>query len=125
LDILPLPLDKLEKSLSVLLFFSKKQLFYWSFGFFVFVFVFISSILVSALSLIISYNLLLWGVFSYFCSRSFRSAVKLLVCYCWGILWEGGSLYIQLVILYWQKDKYDMILVLLFLFFKYLFIYYM
>jgi hypothetical protein len=39
---------------------------------------FVSLWLISVLSLIISYHLLLLGVFASFCSRAFRCAVKLL-----------------------------------------------
>ena len=41
--------------------------------------IFVFTWLISALSLIISYSLLLLGVFDSFCSRAFRCAVKLLV----------------------------------------------
>jgi hypothetical protein len=40
---------------------------------------FVSTWLTSSLSLIISYHLLLLGVFAYFCYRTFRCAVKLLM----------------------------------------------
>ena len=40
---------------------------------------FVSTWLISALSLIISHLLLLLGDFAYFCSRAFRCAIKLLV----------------------------------------------
>jgi hypothetical protein len=38
----------------------------------------------------------------------------IVLAYCWGILCEGVSLYIQLLILYWQRNA-DQILVLPFL----------
>jgi hypothetical protein len=41
---------------------------------------FVSTWLISALSLIISGHLLLLGVFGSFCSRAFSCAVNLLVC---------------------------------------------
>jgi hypothetical protein len=49
----------------------------------------VSSWLVSALSLIISYSLLLLGICASFCSRALRCAVKLLVCYLFNFFMEA------------------------------------
>ena len=71
------PLVSLAKGLSILLIFSKNQLLVWMIFCIV---LFVSTWLISALSLIISYCLLLLGEFASFCSRAFRCVVKLLVC---------------------------------------------
>jgi hypothetical protein len=70
------PLVSLAKSLSILLIFSKNQLLVWLI---LCIVLFVSTWLISALSLIISCCLFLLIVFSSFCSRAFRCAVKLLV----------------------------------------------
>jgi hypothetical protein len=70
------PLVCLAKNLSILFIFSKNQLLVWLT---VCIVLFVSTWLISALSLIISYCVLLLGDFSSFCSRAFRCAVKLLV----------------------------------------------
>jgi hypothetical protein len=69
-------LVSLAKSLSILLIFSKNQLLV---GLILCIVLFVSSWLISALSLIISYSLLLLGEFTSFCSRAFSCAVRLLV----------------------------------------------
>ena len=66
------PLVTLAKGVSILLIFSKNQLLVW-------LILFVSTWLISPLSLIISYCLLLLGVFASFCSTAFRCAVKLVV----------------------------------------------
>jgi hypothetical protein len=70
------PLVSMAKGSSILLIFSKNQLLVWLILCMV---LFVSTWLISALSLIISYFLLLLCVFASFCSRAFRCAVKLLV----------------------------------------------
>jgi hypothetical protein len=70
------PLLSLAKGLSILLIFSKNQLLVWLI---LCIVLFVSTWLISALSLIISCLLLLLGEFAPFCSRAFRCAVKLLV----------------------------------------------
>ena len=70
------PLVSLAKGLSILLIFSKNQLLVWLI---LCIVLFVSTWLISALSLIISCCLLLLGEFASFCSRAFRCAVKLLV----------------------------------------------
>jgi hypothetical protein len=70
------PLVSLAKGLSILLIFSKNQLLVWLILCLV---LFVSTWLISALSLIISCHLLLLDEFASFCSRAFRCAVKLLV----------------------------------------------
>ena len=70
------PLVSLAKGLSILLIFSKKQLLVWLVLCMVLI---VSTWLISALSLIISCLLLLFGEFASFCSRAFWYAVKLLV----------------------------------------------
>jgi len=70
------PLVSLAKGLSILLIFSKNQLLVLLILCMV---LFVSTWLISALSLIISCILLLLGVFASFCSRAFRCAVKLLI----------------------------------------------
>jgi hypothetical protein len=73
---LPLcPLVSLAKGLSVLLIFSKNQLLVWLI---LCIVLFVSTWLISALSLIISCHLLLLGEFASFSSKAFRCAVKLL-----------------------------------------------
>jgi hypothetical protein len=67
----------LAKGLSILLIFSKNQLLAWLI---LFIVLFVSTWLISALSLIIFCHLLLLGEFASFCSRAFRFTVKLLVC---------------------------------------------
>jgi hypothetical protein len=69
-------LDSLVKGFSILLVFSKNQLLVWLI---LYIVLFVSTWLISALSLIISCRLLLLGVFASFCSRAFRCAVRLLV----------------------------------------------
>jgi hypothetical protein len=73
------PLVSLAKGLSILLIFSKNQLL---FLLIVCIVLFLSTWLISALSLIISYHQLFLVVFASFCSRAFRCAVKLLVYVC-------------------------------------------
>ena len=70
------PLVSLANGLSVLLIFSKNQLLVLLI---LCIVLFVSSWLISTLSLIISCCLLLLGEFPSFCSRAFRCAVKLLV----------------------------------------------
>jgi hypothetical protein len=70
------PLVSLTNGLSILLIFSKNQLLVWLI---LCIILFVSTWLISFLSFIISYILLLMCVFAYFCSRAFRCAVKLLV----------------------------------------------
>jgi hypothetical protein len=72
----PCPLLSQAKGLSVLLIFSKNQLLVLLI---LCIVLFVSSWLISTLSLIISCCLLLLGEFPSFCSRAFRCAVKLLV----------------------------------------------
>ena len=78
------PLVSMPKGLSILLLFSKnknknkKQLPVWFHS--LYSFFFFPTSLILALSLIISYCLLLLGEFASFCSRAFRYEVKLLVC---------------------------------------------
>ena len=69
------PLVSLAKGLSILLIFSKNQLLVWLI---LWIVLFVSTWLISALSLIISCHLLLLGEFASFCSSTFRCAVKLL-----------------------------------------------
>ena len=69
--------SSLGKGSSILLLFSKNQLLV---GLILCMVLFVSTWLISALSLIISCCLLLLGEFSSFCSRAFRCVVKLLVC---------------------------------------------
>jgi hypothetical protein len=69
-------LVSLANSLSILLIFSKNQLLVLLI---LSVVLFVSTWLISSLSLIISYHLLLLCVFAFFCSRVFGCAVKLLV----------------------------------------------
>ena len=71
------PLIILAKSLSFLKIYSKNQLLVLLI---LHILLFVSTWLVSALSLIICCLVHLLGVFSYFCSRAFRYAAKLLVC---------------------------------------------
>ena len=71
------PLVSLAKGLSTRLKFSKNQILVWLI---LCIVLFYSTWLISALSLIISCLLLLLGEFASFCSRAFRSVVKLLVC---------------------------------------------
>jgi hypothetical protein len=71
-------LVSLAKGLSILLIFSKNQLLVWLI--LCIIVLFVSTWLISALSLIISCCLLLLDKFASFCSRAFRCAVKLLVC---------------------------------------------
>ena len=70
------PLVRLAKGLSILLIFSKNQLLVLLI---LCIVLFVSTWLISALSLITSCHLLLLGAFASFCSRAFRCAVKLLV----------------------------------------------
>jgi hypothetical protein len=70
------PLISLAKGLSILLIFSKTQLLDWLIPCIV---LFVSTWLISALSLIISCSLVLLGEFASFCSRSFSSAAN--VCF--------------------------------------------
>jgi hypothetical protein len=70
------PVVNLGKGLSILLIFSKNQLLVWLI---LCIVVFVSTWLVSVLSLIISSYMFLLGEFASFCSRAFRFAVKLLV----------------------------------------------
>jgi hypothetical protein len=56
--------------------FSKNQLLVWLI---LCIVIFVSIELISALSLIISYHLLIMGLFASFCSRTFSCGVKLLV----------------------------------------------
>jgi hypothetical protein len=70
------PLVSLAKGISILLIFSKKQLLVLLI---LCIVLFVSTWLISALSLIISCCLLLLYVFASFCSRALRCAVKLLV----------------------------------------------
>jgi hypothetical protein len=73
------PLDSLASGLSILLILSKNQFLLWLILFIVFFFLFVSTWLISALSLIIYCLVLLLDEFASFCSRAFRCAVKLLV----------------------------------------------
>ena len=70
------PLYGLAKCLSILLIFSKNQLLVLLI---LCIVIFVPTWLISALSLIIYCYLLLLGVFSSVCSRTFRCAVKLLM----------------------------------------------
>jgi hypothetical protein len=70
------PLVSLAKGLSIFLIFSKNQLLVWLILCMV---LFVSTWLISALSLIISCHLLFLGEFASFRSRAFRCAVGLLV----------------------------------------------
>ena len=70
------PLVSLAKGLSILLIFSKNQLLVLLI---LCIVLFVSIWLILALSLIMSCHLLLLGIFTSFCSRAFRCAVKLLV----------------------------------------------
>jgi hypothetical protein len=70
------PLVSLAKGISILLIFSKNQLLVWLI---LCIVLFVSTWLISALSLIISCHLLLLGEFASFCSRAFMCSVKLLV----------------------------------------------
>jgi hypothetical protein len=63
--------------LSILLLFSKNQLLVWLI---LCIVLFVSTWLISGLSLIISCLLLLLGLFASLCSRAYRCDVKLLVC---------------------------------------------
>jgi len=67
----------LAKGLSILLIFSKNQLLIWLI---LCIILFVSTWLISALSLIISCRLLLWSEFVSTCSRAFMCTVKLLLC---------------------------------------------
>ena len=71
------PLVSLAKVLSILLIFSNNQLLIWLI---LWIVLLDSTWLISPLSLIISWGLLLLGEFSSFCTRAFRCVVKLLVC---------------------------------------------
>jgi hypothetical protein len=71
------PLVSLAKGLSILLIFSKNHLLVWLI---LCIVLFVSSWLMLALNLIISYRLLLLGEIASFSSSAFRCAVKLLVC---------------------------------------------
>jgi hypothetical protein len=71
------PLVSLAKGLSNLLIFSKEQLLVWLI---LCIVLFVSTWLISALSLIFSCHLIFWGELASFCSRAFMCAVKLLVC---------------------------------------------
>jgi hypothetical protein len=73
------PLVSMARDLSILLILTKKQLLVWLI---LCIVLFVSTWLVSALSLIISCCLLLLGEFASFCYRAFRCAVKLLVYAC-------------------------------------------
>jgi hypothetical protein len=70
------PLVSLPKGLTIL-FFLKNQLFLWLILCTV---LFVSTWVISALSLNISFSLLLLFQFASFCSRPFRCVVKLVVC---------------------------------------------
>ena len=70
------PLVSLAKGLSILLIFSQNQLLVWL----ILWIVLVSTSLISPLSLIISYSLLLFIEFASFCSQAFRCFVKMLVC---------------------------------------------
>jgi hypothetical protein len=70
------PLVSLAKGLSILLIFSKNHLLVWLI---LCVVLFVSTWLISALSLIISCPLLLLSEFTSYCSRAFRCAIKLLL----------------------------------------------
>jgi hypothetical protein len=70
------PLVSLAKGLSILLIFSKIQFLVLLI---LCIVLFVSTWLISDLSLLISCHLLLLCVFASFCSRAFRCAVKLLV----------------------------------------------
>ena len=70
------PLVSLAKGLSILLIFSKNQLLVLLI---LCIDLFVFTCFISALSMIISCCQILWGIFASFCSRTFRSAVKLLV----------------------------------------------
>ena len=70
------PLVSLAKGLSILLIFSKNQLLVWLI---LCIVLFVSTWLISVLSLIISCCLLLLVEFASFCSIAFRCAVKLLI----------------------------------------------
>ena len=70
------PLGSLANGLSILLIFSKNQLLVWLI---LWIVLFVSTWLISALSLIIFFCIHLLCEFSSFCSRAFRCAVKLVV----------------------------------------------
>ena len=70
------PLVSLAKGLSIVLIFSKNQLLVWLI---LCIVLFVSTWLISALSLNISCCILLLGEFVSFCSRAVRCTVKLLV----------------------------------------------
>ena len=71
------PLVSLAKGSSILLIFSKNQFLVWLILCMV---LFVSTWLISALSLSISCHILFLGEYASFCSRAFRCALKLLVC---------------------------------------------
>jgi hypothetical protein len=71
------PLVNLAKGLSILLIFSKKQIIVWLI---LCIVLFVSTWLISPLSLIISCHLFPLGELASFCFRASRCAVKLLVC---------------------------------------------
>jgi hypothetical protein len=75
LDTVSCPLFSLSKGLIYLVYFLKEP----APGLVLCIFLFVSSWLISAQGLIISYHVLLLVEFSSFCSRAFRCAVKLLV----------------------------------------------
>ena len=70
------PLISLAKDLSILLIFSKNQFLVWLI---LCIILYVSTLLISTLSLNISCLLFLLGEFASFCSRYFRFAVKLLM----------------------------------------------
>jgi hypothetical protein len=81
------PLVSLAKGLSILLIFSKNQLLVLLI---LCIVLFVSTWLISALSLIIFCYLLLLAVFVSYCSRAFRCAVKLLL-YALSSFFFGGT----------------------------------
>ena len=82
------PLVSLPKGLSILLIFLKNQLMVWLI---LCIVLYVSTWLISALSLIISCCLLLLGEFAFLCSRSFRYVVKVLVCALSLVSFFGGT----------------------------------
>ena len=70
------PVVSLAKGLSIMLIFSNNQLLVWLI---LCIVLFVSTWLISVLSLIVSCLLFLLGEFASFCSRTFRCAVKLLL----------------------------------------------
>ena len=93
------PLVSLAKGLSILLIFSKNQLLLWLI---VWIVLLVSTWLISALSLIMSWCLLLLGEFASFCSRASRCAVRLLVYALSSLVF---CLFVCLFVLFWRHSE--------------------